>query len=92
MEFEYDQTKSLSNKRKHGVDFEEAQELWKGTYIVVPLGNGHGEKRQAVFGAIGEKHWTAIVTERGRFTRIISVRRSRAREEAYYEYAKEGRY
>ena len=28
MGFEYDPRKSAENKRKHGIDFEEAQELW----------------------------------------------------------------
>lgn len=28
MEFEYDPGKSETNKKKHGIDFEEAQALW----------------------------------------------------------------
>ena len=28
MAFEYDPDKSTENKRKHGIDFEEAQRLW----------------------------------------------------------------
>jgi uncharacterized DUF497 family protein len=28
MRFEYDPEKSAENKRKHGIDFEEAQALW----------------------------------------------------------------
>jgi hypothetical protein len=28
MDFEYDPNKSEANKAKHGIDFEEAQELW----------------------------------------------------------------
>jgi uncharacterized DUF497 family protein len=28
MKFEYDPGKSAENKRKHGIDFEEAQALW----------------------------------------------------------------
>lgn len=28
MDFEYDPEKSLQNKQKHGIDFEEAQMLW----------------------------------------------------------------
>ena len=89
MRFEYDPNKSATNKAKHGIDFDEAQELWEGTYIVVPLGNGHGEERLAVFGLIREKHWTAVVTERNGNIRIISVRRSREKEEAYYDRKKE---
>ena len=29
MKFEFDETKSEANKRKHGIDFVEAQALWK---------------------------------------------------------------
>jgi len=29
MKFEYDRRKSHANKRKHGIDFEEAQLLWE---------------------------------------------------------------
>jgi uncharacterized DUF497 family protein len=28
MDFEFDLKKSASNRKKHGIDFEEAQELW----------------------------------------------------------------
>ena len=28
MQFEFDEKKSVVNKRKHGIDFEEAQNLW----------------------------------------------------------------
>ncbi|MBD2428409.1 BrnT family toxin [Phormidium sp. FACHB-1136] len=36
-------------------------------------------------GKIGAKHWTAVITYRGQNTRIISVRRSRKEEIAFYE-------
>ena len=84
MKFEYDPNKSASNKEKHGIDFEEAQAIWDSSFLVVPLGSGHGEERQAVFGIIGEKHWTAIITPRDENLRIISVRRSRKKEEEFY--------
>lgn len=88
MGFEFDPNKSAINKAKHGISFVEAQEIWAGVYVTAPLGNGHGEERYAVFGEIGEKHWTAIVTWRGENIRIISVRRSRAKEEACYDRKK----
>ena len=37
MEFEYDSEKSESNRKKHGIDFVEAQSLWDDPmHIVVP--------------------------------------------------------
>ena len=85
MEFEFDPNKSVSNKVKHGIDFEEAQLLWENTIVMIPVANNHGEERQAVFGLINGKHWTAIITMRENATRIISVRRSRKKEEDYYD-------
>jgi hypothetical protein len=32
MDFEFDETKSESNKKKHGIDFIKAQELWEDSY------------------------------------------------------------
>lgn len=56
MNFEYDPNKSESNKAKHGIDFDEAKKLWESLTVTVPLGSGHGEERQAVFGIIDSKH------------------------------------
>ena len=56
-----------------------------GKIVMTPVANNHGEERQAVFGLINGKHWTAIITMRENATRIISVRRSRKKEEDYYD-------
>ncbi len=88
MDFEYDPNKSILNKSKHGIDFSEAQKLWENLTVTVPLGSGHGEERQAVFGVINTKHWTAITTYRDKNIRIISVRRSRKDEVNLYERKK----
>ena len=34
MGFEYDPDKSVENKRKHGIDFDEAQALWADSALV----------------------------------------------------------
>ncbi len=34
MEFEFDEEKSLANKEKHGIDFDEARALWLDAGIV----------------------------------------------------------
>jgi uncharacterized protein len=84
MRFEYDHAKSIANKAKHGIDFEEAQALWDdGDHIVIPS-SYPAEARNAVIGMIAGKLWTAIVTIRGKVTRIISVRRSRHDEAQTY--------
>lgn len=91
MEFEYDPSKSESNRRKHGVDFEEAQALWDGPVLSATTYAGNDDERTLTIGAIGGKCWTAITTMRGGRIRIISVRRSRDYEEEAYRGRIEGR-
>ncbi len=85
MKFEYDLSKSESNKVKHGLDFDEAQKLWEGDYIGIPVKISSGEPRSLVIGEIGNDYWSAVVTMRGDATRIISVRRSRNEEKNIYK-------
>ncbi len=86
MIFEYDDNKSETNKSKHGISFEEAKELWKDPYAFeIPSSQSEDEERFLVLGRIDNKNWTAIITYRKSNIRIISVRRSRAKEVALYE-------
>lgn len=85
MEFEFDAAKSNSNKKKHGIDFYEAQALWNDAdFIEIPL-KTIDEPRFLVIGKILEKHWSAIITYRSGNIRIISVRRSGKEEVEIYE-------
>lgn len=84
MEFEFDPAKSEANLAKHGLDFTAAQTLWLGPIVEAPALTTD-EPRTIVIGKISDKHWTAVVTQRGRKTRIISVRRSRDTERKLYE-------
>jgi uncharacterized DUF497 family protein len=83
--FEYDERKSNSNRLKHGIDFVEAQALWKDPYLIEIPAITTDEARFLVIGKIEGKHWSAVITPRDRNIRIISVRRSRAEEVAIYE-------
>lgn len=85
MGFEYDPEKSAENKRKHGLDFEEAQALWNDAALVEIPARVTDELRWVVIGKLEEKHWSAVVTRRGESIRLISVRRSRDEEVAIYE-------
>ena len=85
MEFEYDQSKSLSNKAKHGIDFEQAQALWADPDLLEIPAHTRGEPRFLVIGLIEGKHWSGIITYRKKRIRIISIRRSRAEEVEIYE-------
>jgi uncharacterized DUF497 family protein len=85
MDFEFDLKKSASNKRKHGIDFEEAQELWVDPHLLEIEARSTDEPRFLLIGKIGSKHWSAVVTYRDDKVRIISVRRSRKEEVELYE-------
>ena len=85
MKFEYDPAKSKSNQAKHGIDFVEAQKIWKDVdRLNIPTAH-KGEERYALIGRIASRHWTAIFTCRGDACRIISVRHSRKEEVDLYE-------
>ncbi len=83
--FEFDDAKSATNMAKHGIDFRAAQELWDDPDLLEIDAKSEDERRHLVIGRIGQKHWSAVVTYREDTIRIISVRRSRKREEELYE-------
>ena len=86
MEFEYDPSKSQSNKEKHGIDFDEAKILWKDEDRIQFPAKCDTEERHVILAKKDGKIWAAIFTMRDDVTRIISVRRARENEEgAYYD-------
>jgi len=85
MQFEFDSVKSKSNKKKHGIDFIEAQALWDDTDLLeIPARTTDGQ-RFLVIGKIEATHWSGIITYRNENIRIISVRRARDEEIELYE-------
>jgi len=86
--FEFDQTKSLSNLEKHGIDFVQAQNLWNDPDLLEIPAKTSDEPRFLLIGRIKQKHWSAIITYRQSNIRIISVRRSRKEEVDLYESEK----
>jgi len=85
MEFEFDPRKSVSNKKKHGIDFMEAQAIWEDSDRIEIPARTRDEPRFLVVGMIAGKHWSGILTYRKEKIRIISVRRARKEEIEYYE-------
>ena len=85
MKFEFDKRKSNTNKKKHGLDFIEAQALWDDPDLLEIPARTDDEPRYLVIGKIGKKHWSGVITYREDNIRIISVRRSRAEEVEIYE-------
>jgi uncharacterized DUF497 family protein len=83
--FEFDHEKSAVNKRKHGIDFIEAQDLWNDDDLLEIPAKTEDEKRFMMVGKIKEKIWSAIITYRNSKIRIFSCRRAREEERELYE-------
>ena len=85
MKFEYDIKKSLINKEKHGIDFEEVQVLWNDNRMVEIKTSYEDEERFINIGKINTKIYAVITTYRKGSIRIISARRARKKEIEIYE-------
>lgn len=85
MHFEFDMKKSEENKKKHGIDFYEAQELWDDPDLIEIPAKTTDEPRFMVIGKIVDIYWSGVIRYRGERIRIISVRRSRKEEVDTYE-------
>ena len=85
MEFEYDPAKSETNKKKHGINFEEAQALWFDPDSKGFVAKSDDEDRFAIIATFKNKLWVGFYTPRGNKIRIISVRRARTNERILYE-------
>jgi len=83
--FEFDENKSEANLAKHGIDFIDAQLLWKDPNLLEIPAKTLDEPRFLLIGKIQGKHWSAVITYRDETIRIISVRRSRTEEVNLYE-------
>jgi len=86
MKFEYDPNKSEINKQKHGIDFEEVQNLWLDTRRIEIEAKTVGELRKVLIAQLSDEIWSLIFTMREDKVRIISARKARKNEkEIYYK-------
>jgi len=78
MEVEWDEAKNRSNIRKHGLDFADAEEMFRGVLVVEPdTREDYGEKRWRGIGMIRGRTAAVIFAEPLPATiRIISLRRA----------------
>ena len=90
MKFEWDAAKSRANREKHGIDFETARALWLDEDRIEIDAPHPVENRGITIAKLHGKLWTAIYTVRSNAVRIISVRRSREKEEKLYGKEKTG--
>jgi uncharacterized DUF497 family protein len=92
----WDGAKNLTNQRKHGVSFEEAEELWvSGSDYLEIFDEAHSEfeERFIAIGPVARGLILVVWTELDDGTRrIISARWAGEREQAlYYSYMDESR-
>ncbi len=85
LDFEFDPAKSVANRGKHGIDFIDPQALRRDVHRIEVPARTTDEPRWMVNGQIDGRVWSVVVTYRGEFVRIISVRTSREGEVALYE-------
>jgi uncharacterized DUF497 family protein len=88
--FEWDERKNLLNRAKHGVDFEDAVEVFYGP-IIFRQSNRNNEERWIAIGSLENRLIAVIFTRRTDVIRIISARRARKNEEREYRNAEVGR-
>jgi uncharacterized DUF497 family protein len=87
---EWDAEKAASNRRKHGIDFDEAIQVFYGPILLYRS----DRKEEGRWLAIGESEGRVIAvafTWRGDRLRIISARRARRNEKRAYHQEKMGR-
>ncbi len=91
MIFEWDENKNRSNIRKHGLDFSDAGEMFRGFLLIRPdLNEDYGEERWIGIGMIRERFAFVAFAEPSPDTiRIISLRKADHEERKEYEKALE---
>lgn len=88
MGFQWDDGKDERNRRKHGVDFDEAATTFYDPLALVQLDEAHSqEEERYVLLARSERgrFLVTVFTQRGEDIRIISSRRATRREVKAYE-------
>ncbi len=86
MEFEWDENKNKSNQEKHGIDFNDAKEVFndENRTISEDNRNDYGENRWITIGKMYKALIVVVYTIRN-FTRIISARMANEKEREKYK-------
>ena len=83
--FSWDETKRRSNIRKHGIDFTDAEKIFRGfTLTAEDDREAYGEQRFSTLGLLQDQVVAVTHTERAGFIRIISIRKATKREARFY--------
>ena len=89
MIFEWDDSKNRANIRKHGFDFADAEEMFRGVLLLRPdAREDYGEERWIGIGMIrGRVAFVAFAAPAQDTVRIISLRKANREEQSEYEKA-----
>ena len=87
MEFEWDESKRISNIRKHGIDFYDISRVFSGSIVTIEDARfAYGEERFVTFGLFQGVVVAVVHTESQDYIRIISARKATKNErETYFE-------
>ncbi len=93
MKLEWDEAKNRANIRKHGLDFIDAEEMFRGALVVDPdTREDYGERRWIGIGMIRGRIAHVVFAEcETEVIRIISLRKATSRERKEYEKAVQNR-
>jgi hypothetical protein len=85
MIIEFDIEKNVGNIAKHGVPFTVALGMdFANATVIQDMRFAYGEDRFVAFGYVGRRLYVLVFTWRGMVMRIISLRKSNARERIAY--------
>lgn len=87
LRFEWDSKKALSNKRRHGITFEEASTIFGDSLSITVHDPAHsiGEDRFITIGtSVNNKLIVVVHTDRNDIIRIISARKATRNETRQY--------
>jgi len=86
LNFEWDENKAASNIRKHGIDFNEARQVFEDDFAVDKVDDSmeYDEDRFIITGLMNGYLITVIYTERNDALRLISARKASKYEERKY--------
>jgi len=85
MKFTWDESKRLSNMKKHGIDFADVPAMFEGdVFTIEDTRFDYGETRYITFGLLQYRVIVVAHTDENGVTRIISARKATKNEENIY--------
>jgi len=83
--FAWDEAKRRLNLRKHGIDFADADKIFRGlTFTAEDDREIYGERRYLTLGLLDDQVVSVTHTERSEEIRIISIRKATKHEARFY--------